>query len=286
VTLSDEVATGVFLEVVPQETGSRFQLPDRDRPAGGVGIAMVGLTKAFAGNAVLRGIDLHVRPGEFLTVIGKSGCGKSTLLRILAGLDRPTSGEVLFDGRPAGGTTTYVARLMFQEHRLLPWSRVLRNVQVGVGDRRHASNSKRLALAKLAAVGLEARAHDWPSVLSGGQKQRVALARALASSPHFLAFDEPLGALDALTRIDMQDLIERVWREQGFTAVLVTHDVTEAIVLGDRVVLIEDGLIKLELNIDLPRPRRRATPAVAALEEQILSCLFDGNGLRQKRTVA
>jgi len=102
----------------------------------------------------------------------------------------------------------------------------------------------------------------------------VALARALASSPQFLALDEPLGALDALTRIDMQDLIERVWREQGFTAVLVTHDVTEAIVLGDRVVLIEDGLIRLELEIDLPRPRRRGTPAVAALEERILDCLF------------
>ncbi len=248
-------------------------------------IAIEGLTKSFGSNTVLHGIDLHVPAGQFLTVIGKSGCGKSTLLRILAGLDRPSSGEVLFDGMPAG-RSGHVGRLMFQEPRLLPWARVVGNVEVGLGARRGMPGAERRALAKLAAVGLDSRAGDWPSVLSGGQKQRVALARALASSPHFLALDEPLGALDALTRIEMQGLVEQVWREQGFTAVLVTHDVTEAIVLGDRVVLIEDGIVKLELDIDLPRPRRRGTPEVAALEEKVLRHLFSDGGYLQRRTAA
>ena len=255
-----------------------------DQPPGGVAITVRGLTKAFGSNSVLHGIDLDVPSGQFLTVIGKSGCGKSTLLRILAGLDQPTSGEVLLDGR-AADYAAHVARLMFQEPRLLPWSRVIDNVEVGLGARRNAAGAERRARAKLAAVGLESRAHDWPTVLSGGQRQRVALARALASSPQFLALDEPLGALDALTRIEMQALVEQVWREQGFTAVLVTHDVTEAIVLGDRVVLIEDGIIKLELKIDLPRPRRRGSPQVAALEEKILRYLFSDGGYLE-RTVS
>jgi sulfonate transport system ATP-binding protein len=247
-------------------------------PPGGVAITVSNLTKSFGAHGVLHGIDLHVPAGQFLTVIGKSGCGKSTLLRILAGLDTPTSGQVRFDGGPADDEA-HVARLMFQEPRLLPWARVLQNVEVGLGEGRSKAGAARRALAKLAAVGLESRAGDWPSVLSGGQKQRVALARALASSPQFLALDEPLGALDALTRIDMQALIEQVWREEGFTAVLVTHDVTEAVVLGDRVVLIEDGIIKLEVAVDLPRPRRRGSPGVAALEEKILRHLFSDGTL-------
>lgn len=247
------------------------------RSPGGVAIALSNLTMSFGAHGVLHGIDLHVPAGQFLTVIGKSGCGKSTLLRILAGLDTPSSGEVRFDGAPAD-YEAHVARLMFQEPRLLPWARVLQNVEVGLGEERKKPGAARRALAKLAAVGLEARANDWPSVLSGGQKQRVALARALASSPQFLALDEPLGALDALTRIDMQALIEQVWREEGFTAVLVTHDVTEAVVLGDRVVLIEDGIVKLEVVVDLPRPRRCGSPGVAALEEKILRHLFSDGG--------
>jgi sulfonate transport system ATP-binding protein len=252
-----------------------------DLPPGGVAITIEGLTRSFGSNTVLHGIDLHVPAGQFLTVIGKSGCGKSTLLRILAGLDRASSGEVHFDGVPARHSE-HVARLMFQEPRLLPWARVVGNIEVGLGARRGTPGAERRALAKLAAVGLDSRAGDWPSVLSGGQKQRVALARALASSPHFLALDEPLGALDALTRIEMQSLVEQVWREQGFTAVLVTHDVTEAIVLGDRVVLIEDGIAKLDVDVDLPRPRRRGTPEVAALEEKILRHLLSDGGYLQR----
>ena len=239
----------------------------------GAAIHLCGLTRAFGGQRVLRGIDLDVRSSEFLAIVGRSGCGKSTLLRILAGLDHRSGGELAF-GDVAETAPAAVARLMFQEPRLLPWARVLGNVEVGLGARRGEPGAREAALAQLAAVGLQDRAGDWPAVLSGGQRQRVALARALASRPRFLALDEPLGALDALTRIEMQRLLERVWQEQGFTAVLVTHDVTEAIMLGDRVVLIEDGIIALELDVDLPRPRRRGSPEVAALEARILGQLF------------
>jgi sulfonate transport system ATP-binding protein len=260
----------------PDEPDEPVTLDD-NRPPGGVALTLRALTKSFGANSVLHGIDLHVPAGQFLTIIGKSGCGKSTLLRILAGLDAPTGGEVLFDGR-ASRQSPHVSRLMFQEPRLLPWARVLGNVEVGLGARRNTPGAERRALDKLAEVGLERRAHDWPAVLSGGQKQRVALARALASSPNFLALDEPLGALDALTRIEMQSLLESVWREEGFTAVLVTHDVTEAVMLGDRVVLIEDGIVKLEVDVPIARPRRRGSPQVAALEERILSHLFADGG--------
>jgi sulfonate transport system ATP-binding protein len=265
----------------PDEPDEPVDTFDDNRPPGGVALTLRALTKSFGANSVLHGIDLHVPAGQFLTVIGKSGCGKSTLLRILAGLDAPTGGEVLFDGR-ASRQSPHVSRLMFQEPRLLPWARVLGNVEVGLGARRNVPGADRRALAKLAEVGLDRRAHDWPAVLSGGQKQRVALARALASSPNFLALDEPLGALDALTRIEMQSLLESVWQEEGFTAVLVTHDVTEAVMLGDRVVLIEDGIVKLEVDVPIARPRRRGSPQVAALEERILRHLFTDGGYTQR----
>jgi sulfonate transport system ATP-binding protein len=163
---------------------------------------------------------------------------------------------------------------MFQEPRLLPWARVLANVEVGLGRERSKNGARDRALATLEEVGLGDRRNEWPSVLSGGQRQRVALARALVSHPRVLAFDEPLGALDALTRISMQRLLEQVWRDQGFTALLVTHDVAEAITLADRVLIIEEGGIKLDLRIDIPRPLQRGAAEVAALEGRILDELF------------
>lgn len=239
---------------------------DNAKPRG-LGIRARGLTRRFGDTPVLRGFDLDVPAGQFLAVVGRSGCGKSTLLRILAGLDEPTSGTLAFDGGEPGAGA---ARLMFQEPRLLPWARVLSNVEVGLGPARRLPGARERAQAALTAVGLGARGHEWPAVLSGGQKQRVALARALVSRPDVLALDEPLGALDALTRIEMQGLLERVWREQGFTAVLVTHDVSEALALADRVVLVEEGVIGLDVAVDVPRPRRRGSVALAALEEDIL----------------
>ncbi len=245
----------------------------RLRQSNGIAIGVHDLRKSFGAVDVLKGIDLTIAPGEFVAIIGRSGCGKSTLLRLLAGLDAPTAGRIRFGGEaidPAG-----IARLMFQEPRLLPWQTVLGNVEVGLGADRGSPDAAARARDTLASVGLGDRAGEWPSVLSGGQKQRVALARALVSRPRFLALDEPLGALDALTRIEMQALIERFWRQQGFTAVLVTHDVSEALTLADRVLLIEEGRIGLDLAIDLPRPRRRGSVQIATLEEQILRRLLD-----------
>lgn len=240
--------------------------------SGGLGLSIRRLSRHFGAKRVLDGVDLDIPAGQFVAVIGKSGCGKSTLLRLLAGLDTPTSGTIAFDG----ARDDAAVRIMFQEPRLLPWQRVLANVEVGVPARLQGEERHARARARLAEVGLAERAGEWPAVLSGGQRQRVALARALASGPRVLALDEPLGALDALTRIEMQALVERIWREQGFTAVLVTHDVTEALALADRVILIDHGRIALDLDVPLPRPRRRGSAELAALEGQILSRLLGG----------
>lgn len=261
--------------VAPRDFSGLFRETSR-----GVPVTARNLGRRFGDLDVLRALELHVPAGQFLAIVGRSGCGKSTLLRILAGLDRSTSGEYwLGDDVAAKGTRTD-ARIMFQEPRLLPWATVLDNVEVGLSEAGGTPDARRRALETLAAVGLEDRAANWPSVLSGGQKQRVALARALVSRPRFLALDEPLGALDALTRIEMQSLIERVWREQRFTAVLVTHDVSEALALADRVVLIEDGAVALDIPVPLPRPRRRGSVDLALLEERILSHLLQ----REKTT--
>jgi sulfonate transport system ATP-binding protein len=231
----------------------------------GVGIEISGLRKSFGETEVLHGLDLSIEPGEFVAVVGRSGCGKSTLLRLLAGLDSPSLGEISIDASPVNGLAPHT-RIMFQDSRLLPWRRVLANVGIGLkGEWRDK------ALESLKAVGLDTRQGEWPSVLSGGQRQRVALARALVANPRLLLLDEPLGALDALTRLEMQSLIEAVWMKQGFTALLVTHDVAEAVALGDRVVLIDKGRITLDQRIDLPRPRRRGMPEMAELEGHILS---------------
>lgn len=229
----------------------------------GAPVELRGVTRSFGANAVLKGIDLAIPPGQFVAVVGRSGCGKSTLLRLIAGLDEPTGGEITIDG--AATRRGERVRLMFQEPRLLPWQRVLANVEVGLSapDRARAERT-------LAEVGLSGRGGDWPAVLSGGQKQRVALARALVSHPRLLALDEPLGALDALTRLEMQDLIEQVWREQGFTAIVVTHDVAEAVALADRILVMDEGRIALDVTVDLPRPRRRGDPAAAAVEGEVL----------------
>ncbi len=263
--------------MIAGDNSERAALPDFSglfrTPARGAPITARSLGRRFGDLHVLRSLELHVPAGQFLAIVGRSGCGKSTLLRILSGLDRPTSGEYWLGDAAAKGTRAQ-ARIMFQEPRLLPWANVLENVEVGLAGAAGATDSRFRALEALAAVGLEDRADNWPSVLSGGQKQRVALARALVSRPRFLALDEPLGALDALTRIEMQTLIERMWRESGFTAVLVTHDVSEALALADRVVMIEDGRIALDVSVALPRPRRRGSVDLAMLEERILAQLL------------
>jgi sulfonate transport system ATP-binding protein len=236
----------------------------------GLPLIIRDLRKSFGDNEVLRGIDLHIPAGQFVAIVGRSGCGKSTLLRLIAGLETIDAGTVGFgeETRPED------VRVMFQEPRLLPWARVLSNVEVGLGRDRASSDAQIRAQRTLTEVGLDDKRGQWPAVLSGGQKQRVALARALVSHPRVLAFDEPLGALDALTRISMQRLLERVWRDQAFTAILVTHDVSEAVALADRVLVIENGRIAHDINVDIPRPRQRGSADLAALEGSILRGLL------------
>ena len=183
-------------------------------PSRGLPLTIRGLRKSFGDNEVLRGIDLHIPAGQFAAIVGRSGCGKSTLLRLIAGLETIDAGTIGFGEQARAGDV----RVMFQEPRLLPWARVLSNVEVGLGRDRASSDAQVRAQKALAEVGLDEKRGQWPAVLSGGQKQRVALARALVSHPRVLAFDEPLGALDALTRISMQRLLERVWHDQAFTA--------------------------------------------------------------------
>ena len=254
------------------------QRPRADESPGGPGVRGISVdlhqvTKRFGnGPAVLNGLNLSVREGEFVAVVGRSGCGKSTLLRLIAGLEAPSGGVILRNGRPAAGLDPS-ARVMFQDSRLLPWQTVEQNVMLGARGlgRKKAGEKAREALR---LVGLEERARDWPGVLSGGQKQRVALARALIGNPRLLLLDEPLGALDALTRIEMQRLIERLWLQQRFTALLVTHDVAEAVALAERVILIERGAVALDLAITLARPRVRDT-GFAHFEKRILDRVLE-----------
>ena len=245
--------------------------PERDgfrdassAPAAGTQLSARDLEKRYGERVVLHQLNLEVTPGEFIAIVGRSGCGKSTLLRLVAGLEPPTSGDLLLDSEPVQGLRDST-RIMFQEARLLPWRSVLDNILLGLS--KSAAPRGREVLAQ---VGLADRADEWPARLSGGQRQRVALARALVHRPHLLLLDEPLGALDALTRIEMHRLIEDLWRAQGFTALLVTHDVQEAVALADRVILLEEGHVALDQRVALPRPRIQGSPDFAALEKSIL----------------
>jgi sulfonate transport system ATP-binding protein len=246
----------------------------------GLSLAIDGVGKQFGDRQVLAGLRFQVPPSQFLAIVGRSGCGKSTLLRLLAGLETPSEGNILLNGRPPAQCLDDI-RIMYQDARLLDWRSVAENVMLGLPGSRSARRA--LALEALDQVGLADRAEDWPRTLSGGQRQRVALARALTHRPRLLLLDEPLGALDALTRIEMQQLIERLWKTHGFTAVLVTHDTAEAISLADRVILIDDG--KLALDVDasgLPRPRERGNADFAAMEGRVLSRLLQPPVSRKK----
>jgi len=245
-----------------EEFLTRQMLAERTRRSRGVGVSIRNVSIALGGRTVLENFNVEVAAGEFVAIVGRSGCGKSTLLRSIVGLETPQAGGIALETMAQGKPDV---RIMFQDSRLLPWKRVLQNVTLGLG-RSFIPHAEKV----LAQVGLADRANDWPATLSGGQRQRVALARALVHDPSLLLLDEPLGALDALTRIEMQELIESVWWNQGFTAVLVTHDVAEAITLADRVILIEGGRVALDEFIHLPRPRARGSSHFAEIEDRIL----------------
>ena len=220
-----------------------------------------GLHRSFSkAGGVLNGLDLDIAPGEFVALIGRSGSGKSTLLRALAGLDRDVAGHGRVD---VPGKVSVV----FQDSRLLPWKRVLDNVVFGLRDK-DAAERGRVALAE---VGLEGRERAWPHELSGGEQQRAALARSLVRDPELLLADEPFGALDALTRIRMHVLLRKLCEAHKPAVLLVTHDVDEAIVLADRVIVLDDGVVARDIRVDLAGRRSPADPVFAALRAQLLA---------------
>ncbi|GAX51915.1 ABC transporter ATP-binding protein [Streptomyces olivochromogenes] len=219
-----------------------------------------GLSRAFDGKTVLHDLDLDIREGEFVALLGHSGCGKSTLLRILAGLDDEIGGEVTVPARRSAA---------FQSPRLLPWLKVWRNVVLGLPGR----PDRALALQALDEVGIADRATVWPKTLSGGQAQRVSLARALVREPELLLLDEPFGALDALTRGRVQQLVAELWRLHGCAILLVTHDVEEALLLADRVLVMDEGRIAHDLTVGLPRPRDLTAPEFVTLRARLLGWL-------------
>jgi ABC-type nitrate/sulfonate/bicarbonate transport system ATPase subunit len=238
-----------------------------------------GVTKTFhvAGRPleVLRDIRLSVPPGEFVALVGASGCGKSTLLRLILGLDNDYQGEIRLDGKRVR-KPGLDRGMVFQEHRLLPWLTVAGNVAAAL--RRSglpAADRSRLVAEHLALVGLSDFANAWPAQLSGGMSQRVAIARALVNRPRFLLLDEPLGALDALTRLRLQDELARIVRREGSTVLLVTHDVDEAVFLADRIVVLQPnpGRVARVVEVNLGLDRDRSAPAFLRLRDAVLETL-------------
>jgi sulfonate transport system ATP-binding protein len=222
-----------------------------------VAVAVAGVVRRFGSRAVLSGLDLQIRRGEFIALLGHSGSGKSTLLRALAGLDSDVEGRIRVPSRRS---------VVFQDARLLPWASVLANVTLGLPG----SDAARRGRAALREVGLEGHEQAWPRTLSGGEAQRAALARALVREPELVLLDEPFGALDALTRIRMQGLLRQLCTRHEPAVLLVTHDVEEAILLADRVTVLVDGRIGLDLAVSIRKPRRRSDTAFIELRSRLL----------------
>jgi sulfonate transport system ATP-binding protein len=234
------------------------------------------------GVRALDGIDLEVGPGEVVAVVGGSGCGKSTLLRAICGLDTPSQGRVLLDGETITSPHEKIG-IVFQEARLLPWLSIAENVGFGLESRPRAEREQRVATA-LNRVGLGDKAGVWPRELSGGQAQRAAIARALVPRPEVLLLDEPFSALDAFTRADLQDHLLDLWSENRPTLILVTHDVDEAIVLADRILVMrpQPGRLYEEIVTDLPRPRDRQSASFDHVKRRVLAAL-DRSMQRERR---
>jgi sulfonate transport system ATP-binding protein len=222
---------------------------------------------------VLEDITLTVNPGEFVSIVGSSGCGKSTLLRLIVGLEENYQGEVLLDGERIVGTSLDRG-IVFQEHRLFPWLTVEQNIGLGLLNGELSEQQQADAVREhIALVGLAGFETAWPHQLSGGMSQRVAIARALVNRPEVLLLDEPFGALDALTRAHLQQALHRIWQAEGITMILVTHDVDEAVYLGDKVVVMapRPGRIRRIVPVELDHPRDRVGPAFSRVKEDVLA---------------
>lgn len=225
---------------------------------------------------VLADIDLNVRAGEFIAIVGPSGCGKSTLLRLVVGLDTDYTGDIHLDGRRVTGPGLDRG-MVFQDHRLLPWKTVAENIALALNQAALSQERKRELVAEyISLVRLQGFENAYPRQLSGGMAQRAAIARALANHPKVLLLDEPLGALDALTRLHLQRELQRIWMEHRSTVLMVTHDVEEAVYLADRVVVMDakPGRIKRVVSVKLEHPRERGSQALRAIEDDILGDLM------------
>lgn len=247
-----------------------------ERESGGRGLEIRDLTKSFVidgrTHPVLRQFDLDIEPGEFVVIVGESGSGKTTLLRVIAGLEAADRGSVLVNGKPVDGVGSERV-MVFQEPRLLPWLTVWKNVSFGLELRAEPRQTiDRKVDAALRLVGLGAFASAYPAQLSGGMAQRVGIARALVTDPEILLLDEPLGALDAMTRMRMQQELERLWLDSQATMIMVTHDIEEAVYLADKVVVMgtgRDGSGEL-IAVPLERPRDRSDPHFVEIRESLL----------------
>ncbi|MBF6174997.1 ABC transporter ATP-binding protein [Nocardia blacklockiae] len=241
-----------------------------------VAVSITGLRKAFGDKVVLDGVDLTIRRGEFVVLLGPSGTGKTTLLRLLTGLETPDIGTVLVPDRR---TTVY------QEPRLIPSKRVLANVTVG---QRRSRSTREAGLRALAEVNLAGKARQWPATLSGGEAQRTALARALVREPDLLLLDEPFAALDALTRLQMQELVGELVARHRPAVLMVTHDVDEAVRLADRVLVLDHGRFAADLTLELARPREHNDPRAVRYRAALLAHLGVGTSpaenLREQHT--
>lgn len=254
------------------------QVNRRTRSDRGAALDVVGVTQAFRSGRrdlpVLDDVSVSARPGEFIALVGPSGSGKSTLLRLLAGLDRPLFGKVYVDGVPVRKPDPDRA-LVFQDPTLFPWRTVRQNVAVGPQARGELAGSQDRIDEALRLVNLTDFADAWPAQLSGGMAQRAALARALVGDPSVLLLDEPLGKLDALTRCVLQGELASLWEQRRFTAVLVTHDVSEAILLVDRIVVFSPrpAQVRSVIEVGLERPRDQSDTAFVELRSTILDLL-------------
>jgi len=261
--------------------------PDRTTPAPiahpqSGALTITGLSKHFAIKRerleVLDAIDLTIRPGEFVSIVGASGCGKSTLLRLIVGLDTDYTGDIRLDGQRITGTSLDRG-IVFQDHRLFPWMTLEQNIELALLNTQVPKGRRNQIVAEhIALVNLTGFEKAYPHQLSGGMAQRAAIARALVTEPKLLLLDEPLGALDALTRVHVQRELQRIWMAQRSTMLMVTHDVEEAVYLSDRVIIMapRPGRIRRIVDIDLPHPRKRSLPELHRIRDEILFELVDG----------